>query len=154
VPDLDDDEMEDSERWVIKYDKTKFKESIDSQELLMILTGETATGEGEKSENSNSLDQQSPQPQPQPQPKPKSKSGPPPTPKPKDPLIGRRVKSEDTDPNTGKMFISAMGSIVKVIKRKNKSKQYLVQWDNSEYEDIKLSYARIKNMLMPMETGK
>jgi hypothetical protein len=61
------------------------------------------------------------------------------------------VKSEDTD-SEGKVFISAMGTITKVIKRKNKSKQYLVQWDNSEYDEIKLGYARVKTMLMPLET--
>jgi hypothetical protein len=144
VPDLDDDEMEDSERWVVQYDKTKFKESIDSQELLMILTGETDTKEEEKSDNSSTKDDT-----PNPKPKPK----PPPQPKPTDPLLGRRVKSEDTD-STGKVFISAMGSITKVIKRKNKSKQYLIEWDNSEYDDIKLGYARVKTMLMPIDTGK
>jgi hypothetical protein len=109
----------------------------------MILTDETATGEGEKSENSSSKDDV---PNPKPKPKPK-----PPQPKPTDPLLGRRVKSEDTD-SEGKVFISAMGTITKVIKRKNKSKQYLVQWDNSEYDEIKLGYARVKTMLMPLET--
>ena len=140
------DEIEDNERWVIKYDKTKFKESIDSQELLMILTGQTDTKEEEKSENSSTKDDA-------PNQKPKPKLPPPPQPKPTDPLLGRRVKSEDTD-SEGKVFISALGTITRVIKRKGKSKQYLIEWDNSEYDDIKLGYARVKTMLMPIGTGK
>ena len=63
------------------------------------------------------------------------------------------MKSEDTD-SEGKVFISALGTISRVIKRKGKSKQYVIEWDNSEYDDIKVGYARVKTMLMPIDTGK
>ena len=39
IPDLDDDVTEDTERWIIEYDSTGKKESIDSEELAGIMTG-------------------------------------------------------------------------------------------------------------------
>ena len=57
----------------------------------------------------------------------------------------------DKDPKTGKMIVSALGSIVKVHKKKGKSKQYEIKWDDEEYENIKFGYARIKQMLVPVE---
>ena len=156
IPDLDDDVTADTERWIIEYDSTGKKESIDSEELAGIMTGnvhieeeteneetkeelpEKELGESKEEEKREVL-----KPKPKPKPKPKQKQN--------DPLLGRRVQSMDKDPKTGKMVVTALGSIIKIHKKQGKSKQYEIQWDDKQYENIKFGYARIKQMLVPVE---
>jgi hypothetical protein len=44
----------------------------------------------------------------------------------------------DKDTKTGKMVVTALGSIIKIHKKKGKSKQYEIQWDDEEYEILSL----------------
>jgi len=157
IPDLDDNVAEDTERWIIKYDESGKQESIDSEELAGIMTGgvnieeqkgneeiadetkdelpEDQLGESKEEEKQEVL-------KPKPKLKPKQKKN--------DSLLGRRVQSMDKDPKTGKMTVTALGSIVKIHKKQGKSKQYEIKWDG-DFDNIKFGYGRIKQMLVPVE---
>ena len=94
--------------------------------------------EDEKEEEENEPPQQQ---QLKPKKKKKKKDG---------PLSGRRVKSVDTNAKTGKEYINAIGTIIQVIKRKNKTKKYDIEWDNSKkYANVTFGYVKIKTMLIP-----
>jgi hypothetical protein len=161
IPDLDDDVTEDTERWIIEYESGK-QEAVDSEELAGIMSGGVDMNEEKKkTQNSDesaneskeevpedelgeSKEEDEPESQPKPTPKPKSKT----KTKPQDPLLNKRVQSIDKHPKTGKMEVSALGKIVKVHKKKGKSKQYEIEWDDDEYDNIKFGYGRIKKMLV------
>ena len=155
IPDLDDDVTADTERWIIEYDLTGKKESIDSEELAGIMTGDVNIEEQEEiaDEKKEELPEnqfgESKEEEKQEVLKPKPKQ-PKQKPKKNDPLLGKRVQSMDKDPKTGKMVVTALGSIIKIHKKQGKSKQYEIKWDG-DFDNIKFGYGRIKQMLVPVE---
>jgi hypothetical protein len=142
IPDLDEDVEDDSEKWVIEYDKTGKKEAVDSEELLAILAGaeeeEEEEEEEEKEEDPDNL-QETKEEEP---PKPKKKVT--------DPLIGRKVKTwMDIDDDEE---VQVKGKIISKSQKKTGKKKgtyYEILWNHSQYEiqNEKVHVSGIKSML-------
>ena len=142
IPDLDEDLEDDSERWVIEYDKTGKKEAVDSEELLAILAGaaeqEQEEEEEEKEEDPDNL-QETKEEEPS---KPKKQVT--------DPLIGRKVKTwMDIDDDEE---VQVKGKIISKSQKKTGKKKgayYEILWNHSKYEiqNEKVHVSDIKSML-------
>ena len=149
IPDLDEDLEDDSERWVIEYDKTGKKEAVDSEELLAILAGaeeqEQEEEEEEKEEDPDNLQETKEEEEEPPKPKPKKKVT--------DPLIGRKVKTwMDIDDDEE---VQVKGKIISKSQKKSGKKKgtyYEIEYDDSklsvEIPNEKVHSSDIKSMLI------
>jgi hypothetical protein len=146
VPDLDNNEMEDGEMFVIQYESEK-QETVGSQELMSMLVGADDKVEGEseeeKEEDPDNLEETKVPDSPKPKAKKKTKE---------DQLIGRKVKTwMDLDDD---QEIQVKGKIVSKSKKKSGKKKgayYEVDYDDSklpvEIPNEKIHVSDIKGML-------
>jgi hypothetical protein len=140
VPDLDNDETEDGEMFVIQYESVK-QETVDSQELMIMLVGAQEEEEEESKEEDPDNLQETKVPD-SPKPKPKKKVT--------DPLIGRKVKTwMDVDDEE----IQVKGKIISKSQKKTGKKKgayYEILWNHSKYEiqNEKVHSSDIKSMLV------
>jgi hypothetical protein len=159
IPDLDEDLEDDSEKWVIEYDKTGKKEAVDSEELLAILAGvgedenanENEEEEETKEEDLNILQEEKVPDSPKPTTKQKQK-----TKKKQDPLIGRKVRSWMQVGDNIEDEAQVTGTIIGVTKKKSgkkKGKYYEVEYDHSKLDvgvpNEKVHQGELKDMLVP-----
>ena len=124
VPDLDNNELEDGEMFVIQYESGK-QETVDSQELMSMLVGAQEEEEEEsKEEDPDNLQETKVPDSPKPKPKKKTKE---------DPLIGRKVQTwMDIDDD---QEIQVKGKIVSKSQKtpgKKKGAYYEVEYDDSK----------------------
>jgi hypothetical protein len=166
IPDLDEDLEDDSEKWVIEYDKTGKKEAVDSEELLAILAG---IGEGEianenedeqeeetKEEDMDNLQEEKTPDSPKPKTKQKQKQKQKQKPKKKpDPLIGRKVRSWMQVGDDEEDEAQVTGTITGVTKKKSgkkKGKYYEVEYDDGKLDvqlpNEKVHQGEIEDMLV------
>jgi RNase P/RNase MRP subunit p29 len=147
VPDLDNNELEDGEMFVIQYESGK-QETVDSQELMSMLVGAQEEEEGEEEEEEKEEDPDNLQETKEPDsPKPKAKKK-----TKEDKLIGRKVQTwMDVDDEE----VQVKGRIVSKSKKtsgKKKGVYYLVEYDDSkldvEIPDEKIHVSDIKDMLV------
>jgi hypothetical protein len=146
IPDLDTDLDDDSERWVIEYDKTGKKEAVDSEELLTILAGaeeEEEESEEEKEEDPDNLQETKVPDSPKPKAKKKTKE---------DPLIGRKVQTwMDIDDDEE---VQVKGTIISKSQKKSGKKKgayYEIKYDDSklsvEIPNEKIHVSDVKGIL-------
>ena len=141
VPDLDNNETEDGEMFVIQYESGK-QETVDSQELMSMLVGAQEEEEEESKEEDPDNLQETKEEEP-PKPKPKKKVT--------DPLIGRKVKTwMDIDDDEE---VQVKGKIISKSQKKSGKKKgayYEILWNHSKYEiqNEKVHSSDIKSMLV------
>jgi hypothetical protein len=144
VPDLDNNELEDGEMFVIQYESGK-QETVDSQELMSMLVGADDEEEGEEEESKEEDPDNLQETKVPDSPKPKAK-------KKKDPLIGRKIQTwMDVDQDE----IQINGRIVGTSQKKTgkkKGKYFEIEYDDStldvEIPNEKVHSSDIKDMLI------